>query len=87
MREIVKAAEWFEGDPHTEAVGAVPSVDPWPIRFYCAKQSNNGTTFVVSPVPLLHLSRLMDEHGVVETVIVDYVSGSPPLTAEANAKA
>ena len=55
MRRIVQEAVYWEGNPHTECVSAIPDVDNWPIRIYSAKQPNNGTTFVVSPVPLFHL--------------------------------
>ena len=55
MRMIAAHATYWEGNPHTECVSALPSVDYEPIRIYSAKQSNNGTTFVVSPVPLWHL--------------------------------
>ena len=72
MREIAAEATFWEGNPHTEMVSAIPDVDNWPLLIYCAKQSNNGTTFVVSPTPLWHLHK-NDEYHVVEFKLVEYV--------------
>lgn len=56
MRRILfEAQTYWEGDIVTERVAALPSGDPDPVLIYVVKQSNNGTTFVVSPVPILHL--------------------------------
>jgi hypothetical protein len=58
MRRVAACSASWEGNPNMEAVGAIPSAeDPWPLLLYCAKQPNNGTTFVVSPEPLWHLHK------------------------------
>jgi len=57
MRQVVQAADFWEGDYGREHVSAVPNdeCDGTSVRLYIVKQSNNGTTFLVSPVPLYHL--------------------------------
>lgn len=77
MRQIAEHCVCWEGEPHTECVGALPGADFDPVRFYCAKQSNNGTTFVVSPVPIWHLVKPTGEYDTpADLVLLEWVEKS-----------
>jgi len=77
MRRIAAQAFYWEGNPHTECVSAMPcSVDNYPVRMYCAKQSNNGTTFVVSPVPIWHMHKPTGKYESTASLrIVEWLNG------------
>jgi len=46
----------WEGDGSCY-ISSIPSIDSFPLMFITIKQSNNGTTFLMSPIELNHLSK------------------------------
>lgn len=60
LLEGMKFSKWWEGDLREPIkVFAVPGDGKTDVGFIW-KQDNNGTTFVLSPVPLQHLESLCD---------------------------